>query len=147
MGELIKGTMINGRSYGLCGYRNVVSGEYIIMRTDVLEDLGLLDKARNMTSFTEYEEILAQVKASEKWSYLAGIVGSGHGNIMLQQAAFCSEDQFKDISLFDNLGDTYKVICIDPQKSDDAVRMTYSTDEYKKIYERVKKWYDQGYYG
>ena len=145
MGELIRGTMINGRTYGLCGYRNVVSGEYIIMRTEVLEDLGLLEKAQNMTSFTEYEEILAQVKASEKWSYLSGIVGSGHGNMMLQQGAFCSEDQFKDISLFDNLGDTYKVICIDPEKTDDAVRMTFATDEYKKIYEQAKKWYDQGY--
>lgn len=145
MGELIKGTMINGHTYGLCGYRNIVSGEYIIMRTDVLEDLGLLEKAENMTSFTEYEEILAQVKASEQWSYLSGIVGSGHGNIMLQQAAFCSEDQFKDISLFDNLGETYKIICIDPQKGDDVVRMTFATDEYKKIYERVKKWYDNGY--
>ena len=145
LGEIIKGTSINGSIYGLCGYRNIVSGEYIVMRTDVLEDLGLLESAQNMTSFSEYEEILEQVKSSEKWSYLSGLVGSGQGSTILQQGAFCSEDLFADTKLFDNLGDTYKVISIDPNGEDHTIKMTFETEEYQKIYEKLKKWYDNGY--
>lgn len=145
MGELIQGTTVGGKIYGVCGYRNLVSGEYIVMRTDVLEDLGLLEKAQNMSSFSEYEEILEAVAASEKWSYLSGLVGSGQGNTLLQQGGFCSEDAFDELGLFDTLGDTYKVISIDPNGNVPTVRMTFGTEEYKKIYERVKRWYDAGY--
>ncbi len=145
VGSLIQGTSVGGKVYGVCGYRNLVSGEYIVMRTDVLEDLGLLEKAQNMTSFSEYEEILAAVAASDQWSYLSGLVGSGQGNTILQQGGFCSGDAFADMELFDTLGDTYKVISINPDGSGPKVRMTYGTEEYRKIYERVKKWYDAGY--
>ena len=73
VGSLIESTTVDGSIYAVPTYRTLVTRAYIVMRTDVLEDLGLLEKAQNMTSFTEYEEILAAVKSSEKWSYLAGI--------------------------------------------------------------------------
>lgn len=73
VGSLIESTTVDGSIYAVPTYRTLVTSAYIVMRTDVLEDLGLLEKAQNMTSFTEYEEILAAVKSSEKWSYLAGI--------------------------------------------------------------------------
>ena len=73
VGDLIAGTTKNGKVYGVTTYRVLNSNIHAIMRTDVLEDLGLLEKAQNMTSLTEYEEILEAVKTSEKWNYLAGV--------------------------------------------------------------------------
>ena len=59
LGDLVLGTTINGKIYGVTGYRNLACSAYLVMRTDVLEDLGLLEKAQNMTSLSEYEAILA----------------------------------------------------------------------------------------
>ena len=46
--ELLQATTINGKIYGVTTYRSLVTSNYIVMRTDVLEDLGLLEKAQNM---------------------------------------------------------------------------------------------------
>lgn len=83
MGELLKAASIDGRQMAVPTYRGCASGLFIVMRTDVLEDLGLLEKAQSMTSFTEYEEILAAVKSSEKWKNLAGIVPQSSGGSVL----------------------------------------------------------------
>ena len=66
LGDKLKGTSANGRVYGVPGNRTYVVSTWVIMRTDVLEDLGLLEKAQNMSSLDEYEEILEAVISSEK---------------------------------------------------------------------------------
>lgn len=43
-------------------YRDLTASNFIAMRTDMLEDLELLEKAENMTTWAEYEEILEAVK-------------------------------------------------------------------------------------
>ena len=53
LGDLIKGTTSpDGKIYGVASNRVLGSSLYIIMRTDVLEELGLLEKAQNMTTWT-----------------------------------------------------------------------------------------------
>ena len=46
LGDVLNATTDNGVIYGMCGNRPIKSDLYIIMRTDVLEDLGLLEKSR-----------------------------------------------------------------------------------------------------
>ena len=74
IGDMINGTKIGDKVFGVTTWRSLVTSNYICMRTDVLEDLGLLEKAQSITSLDEYEEILKAVKESEEWNYLAGIV-------------------------------------------------------------------------
>ena len=115
IGDYLKGTTIDGKLYGVTAYKNFISAIYVVMRTDVLEDLGLLEKAQNMTSFKEYEEILEAVKGSEKWSYLSGIGPSdGHGNILPVQNANLDDNEFSGCGYFDNLGDTQFIVNTDP---------------------------------
>lgn len=64
VGDFMAGTQVNGKTMALTTYKSFVSGIYINMRTDVLEDLGLVEAAQNMKSFSDYEAILEAVKNS-----------------------------------------------------------------------------------
>lgn len=145
VGDLVKATTVDGAVYGVPTYRDLVTSTYIAMRTDVLEDLGLLEKAENMTTFTEYEEILETVKNSDKWDSLVGIVAVGTGEILAKPGSFQGVDAFADAKVFDQLGDMNKLICIDPEGEDPTIRNYYATDEYRAMYDIVKGWYDKGY--
>ena len=146
VGDLMKATTVNGSIYGVPTWRSLVTSTYIVMRTDVLEDLGLLEKAQNMTSFAEYEEILQAVKDSEKWNYLAGIVASDLvGTCLPMGGCYMGEENFADFTTYDQLGDTNKMIAINPDGSDNTVINNFETEEYHKMYEKMKEWYDKGY--
>ena len=146
IGDYLKGTTIDGKLYGVTAYKNFISAIYIIMRTDVLEDLGLLEKAQNMTSFKEYEEILEAVKSSEKWSYLSGVGPSdGHGNILPVQNANLHANEFSGCGYFDNLGDTQFIVNTDPTGADPTVRLNFETEEFRKMYDITRDWYEKGY--
>ena len=145
VGDMIAATTVAGGIYAVPAYRDFSSSEYIIMRTDVLEDLGLLEKAQNMTSMTEYEEILEAVASSEEWSFLAPI-GAGAGILVFTSGGGCiGGDAFADMGSFDMLGDTMYLVGVDPDGSDPTVELTYASDEYRAMYEQVKDWYDRGF--
>ncbi len=146
VGDLMKSTTVNGSIYGVPTWRSLVTSTYVVMRTDVLEDLGLLEKAQNMTTLTEYEEILAAVKASDKWNYLAGMAASDLvGTVLPMGGCYMGEDSFADYTCYDQLGDTNKMIAINPDGSDHTVVNNFKTEEYHKMYEKMKDWYDKGY--
>ncbi len=145
LGDLVLGTTINGKIYGVTGYRNLACSAYLVMRTDVLEDLGLLEKAQNMTSLSEYEAILEAVKTSERWSYLAPLVSTNPGECMAQESDYLGHNNFKDMSCYDPLGDRNRLISINPEGSDSTVCINYETEEYKKMYEIMRVWYEKGY--
>ena len=105
VGQYINATTVNGTIYGVPTYRNYASGAKLLMRTDVLEDLGLLEQAESITSLSELEPILEAVKSSEKWSYLAGLApGAGNGDIAYINACYIRQTPEEDNVLFDGLG-------------------------------------------
>lgn len=146
VGDLMKSTTIGESIYGVPTWRSLVTSTYVVMRTDVLEDLGLLEKAQNMTTLTEYEEILQAVKDSDKWGYLAGMAASDLvGTVLPMGGCYMGEDSFADYTCYDQLGDTNKMVAINPDGSDDTVVNNFKTEEYHKMYEKMKDWYDKGY--
>lgn len=146
LGDKLKGTSADGRVYGVPGNRTYVVSTWIIMRTDVLEDLGLLEKAQNMTSLAEYEEILEAVKNSDKWGNLAGIVSSdGFGNCLGINPGYLATDTFAEATCYDSLGDNNNVISINPDGSDTTIRNNYETEEFQAVVEKMREWYNKGY--
>lgn len=141
IGDFMKGTMLEDKIYGVTCYKNFAGCIYIHMRTDVLEDLGLLEKAQNMTTLTEYEEILEAVKNSEKWNQLSGI----GCKISALQGAYLDADAFAQCTYSDNLGDTQFLVAADPGGDDLTVKLNYETEAYKKTYDRFKSWNTKGY--
>lgn len=144
VGELIRGTQINGKTYGLTCYNSFASGIYIHMRTDVLEDLGLTQKAEAMTTFTEFEELMAAVKASDKWNYLAGIVSTdSRGSVLANNTSVAYADKFADCTPMDNLGNTQAAVAV--QEGANKVINTFASKAWKANNDMVKAWYDKGY--
>lgn len=144
VGDLIRGTQMNGRTYGLTCYNSFATGIFINMRTDVLRDLNLLEKAENITSFTEFEEIMKAVKESGKWNYLAGIAPSdSRGSILANNTSVAFADKFDDCRPMDNLGNTQAAVAV--LDSSAQVVNTFATEEWKHNCDIVREWYDKGY--
>lgn len=127
-------------------YRSLVTSVYIVMRTDVLEDLGLLEDAQNIQSLADYDKILEAVSTSEKWSTLSGIVPSDAAGTCLGLGGFyLATDSFADATCYDQLGDLNKIISINPDGSDPTVVNNFATEEYRAIYDQMHEWYEKGY--
>ena len=144
VGDLVNGLQVDGVTYGFPLYKGYAGSIDILMRTDVLEDLGMVDKAKDLTSFSEFEEILEAVKNSEKWGYLSGIAAcDGHGSVLPSCATVAYADNFADTKVVDNLGNTQFAVCV--EDGNNTVVNTYATDMYRNNYELIKSWYDKGY--
>jgi len=110
LGAYIKGTTINDNIYALPTYRALNSNSYLIMRKDILDELGLTQKAENLSTWTEFEEILGEVTSNKE---IAGIAGNdGAGTVISVQGVWHDTDDFADNSSYDSLGDTYKIIAV-----------------------------------
>lgn len=144
LGNLLAATTMEGSVYSVPVYYDTSTSEYIVMRTNVLEDLGLLEKAQNMTSLDEYEEILEAVKNSENWSSLSPIV-AGAGIFLPVGSGCLGESDFADMTTVDYLGDTLQIVCADPTGKDTTVKLFYETGEYQKMIQRAADWYNKGY--
>jgi len=111
--ELLNATTIDGKLFGLSTYRILNSNFYIAFREDVLEELDILDKALNMTTWAEYEEIMdAITNQSEIVQY-----GTGHGDRTLfgDRGTFWFGEKFSDCYSYDMLGDALGLIWTDQE--------------------------------
>ncbi len=141
VGEYIEGTRYNGKIHGVPTFRALNSNAYLVMRADILNELGLMEKAKNLSSWTEYEEILSQVV--EKTDLTGISQNDGDGTVITLQNAWLDQDKFADNTGYDNLGDNYKLIAVD--ENTDKVFSYFGSDKYKATLERVRSWYEKGY--
>ena len=140
VGELIRSTTVGDAVYGVPTYRNLLSTYYIFMRKDVLESMGMLEKAQNMKSMDEYEEILAAVAASEEWGKLEPMVYY-EGSALAMLGANLS-GSFESTDVYDQLGDQLGVIyCGD----DGKVKFAFETESFKASFDKMQDWYEKGY--
>lgn len=143
VGEYIKATTVDGKIYGVPIYRDYSSGVYAVMRTDVLEDLGLTEQAENMTCLEDFGKILEAVKSSEKWGSLTGLAtAAGNGTIAYMSGGYMGLDSNTPVYV-DNLGT--ELLQVDATGKDTQVRLVAETEAYKKLYEFTHNWYAQGY--
>lgn len=151
IGEYIKGTTVNDKIYGVSTMCGFATNTYVIMRKDILEALDLLEKAENMSSWTEYEEILAAVYEANQSGELSGELqtqacvtnANVSGGIYPLGSIFMGEDAWKDNYGVDVLGDNYGIIAADQESS--TVSAYYRSEDYLNTLKRVNDWYQKGY--
>lgn len=137
MGDYLDATTINGRIYGIPTYRDYGQGVYLIMRQDVLDDLGLAEKADQMTTWAELEEIYDEVLANTDLNGIGGLQ-----SIFSTPGIILSGDSFADSYTFDTLGDSLHLIYSDNEGN---VSLLPENEDYKQVLYRAKDWYDRGY--
>ncbi len=132
-------TSVNGRVYAIPSYRNNVSSTYIYMRADVLEDLGLTEQARNMTSLADYKEILMTVKNSEKWGYLKPTVYMDGVGFTPQGAT--TSDVFAESDIYNTLGDALQFIHCDDEGN---VSLLMENEQWQEAMAFMRDIYNEG---
>ena len=151
MGDFLNGTKIGDSIYAVgveCGF---ATNAYVIMRKDILDELGLTEKAQNLSSWSEYEEILDAVyQANQNGSLPEDLRttacvsnSNSNGGILPLGSFYAGEDSFADAYGTDVLGDAYGIISTD--EATDTVAPYYESEEYYKMLEMVNNWYKKGY--
>ena len=140
LGDLLQATTISDSVFATTCYRLLASDQYIYMRKDILDELGLAEKAEKLTSWSEYEEILKAVKENKDIAPVSN--NDAQGTILTVQPCFNGSDNFAESSMYNQLGDSYQMIACDDEGK---IECYYFTDEYKKMIDRVADWYKKGY--
>ena len=137
--ELMKDYMgpfyVDGRLYGIPTNKNFRVDGYLVMNKEMLEEIGMLDEAKNCSSWSEYEAIAQKIK-----EYY-------NGEVYASEAGFTNPswlpngDSFADVRCNDFLGAQYYVATDD----DGHVSLLQGTDGYKQSIQMAKKWLDNGW--
>ena len=104
---------INGRLFGIPTLKNWIGNGYIIMRKDILEELDMVEKAENLSSWSELEEILAAVYERYQGTGLYPLSKSAGRSILTANGGLTHGDRFDDYETWDTLGDTASVVHTD----------------------------------
>jgi len=130
--------MFQGGLYGFPTVRNYCKNGYILMRQDVLEELGMVEFAENMKTWGEYEEILAAVKANYDGVYF------GHGLSSVNAADnLVSGYNFSDAFPYDNMGDGTGTVYVDQNTG--KVEVIQASEYYELSTAINQDWFDKGY--
>ena len=132
-----------GRIYGVPTLRNFCTNGYICMRKDILDELGMTEFAQNMTTWSEFEQILAAVTEKYAGTGLYGITKGAQWTIITSESAkLYNGDNFADTIVFDSLGDSLGVILTD---NDGHVSNLQATENYETEISMMREWYDKGW--
>ena len=138
--DYLPATTFDGQIMGVTNLRQLNESFWLTMNADVLEELGLTEKAEACDDWTTYAEIMQEVVDNTD---LAGIgPNDGNGSIVENYAFFVGEEEWSDSFAFDNLGDQYSLIYVDSET--DTVVNYYATEEYAYAVEMAHEWYEAG---
>ena len=138
-GDLINGCSLNGKIYGIGNYGDKAAFQNIVIRKDVLEEVGRLEDAQKASSWSEVEDIMKDVVAA---GYTGFINNDAQGTVIYPNGFLNGSDSFADNRATDILGDGYQLVTTDPDT--DTVECKYFTDDFKQMIERVSNWYEEG---
>lgn len=132
--------------FGVPTFRIYNTDRWIMMREDILEELGMVEFAQNMTNWAQYDELLEMVYDNYNGTGLYPVC-KGSGYVVLFDQAFTfptilEGGDFSDNVAFDNLNDGVQLICTD---EDGNVYNYAETDSYVASCVKAAEWYEKGW--
>lgn len=140
MGDYLEATSKEDKIYGVGTMTALYAAEGICMNKDILDELGLTEKAENMTTWTEYQEILKEVVDNTELNGVAN--ADQEGTVVTPQPYFNGGDSFEDAEWVDVLGDSYQYIYADPET--DEVKSYFASEGWYNSIKMAKEMYDAG---
>lgn len=131
-------TSFGGQIYGVPANKDQVSGVHYAMRTDILEELGLLEKAQAIKSMDDVEEILEAVKQNTD---LTPMYSQTTGPVHFSPAYLMGNFEEDSVGFAKIVNDYIGVMYDDPTK----VVNLFATEEFKESVELMYEWYQKGY--
>ncbi len=141
LGSTVDAYIYDGKLYGLPTYRNFCSNSYIAMNKQVLEELGMLEQARNISSWSEYEVILQAVYENYAGTGMYPLVANV-GSVLTGSNYLLNGDAFADIEVFDNLSDRTGVVYVSPEG---VVGLRQSQPGYVEGCQKTQEWFEKGW--
>ena len=135
----LAGTTRGGKLLGVSAVMANSQMEAIVMRTDVLEEIGRLDDFNNMKTWSDFEDILKDAVAA---GYPGLANSDGEGTIFNTMPYLAGAENFADCVWIDQGGDGNQQIYIDP--ADDTVKCIYESESFKQMMIRAGQFYDEG---
>lgn len=141
IGKLLPSTSKDGKVYGIPKLSDLDMVRGFFMREDVLEDMGILEEALNIKSWTEFEQLLMSVKEAHP-ELTPLYVAYNNGSTPAGAGDDCASDLFEQNSNLDNLGDSYKFVYVDPESG--TIESLYESEMYETMVGRISRWYEEG---
>lgn len=138
MGVYLDAGTVAGTYYEIPAYRLYSSKLAVIMRKDILEELDMVELAQNMTTWAEFEQILAAVAEN----YDVAPIGGANGAVFVNDVVYIQGDNFSDAVTFDTLGSEAFFLSTD---ENGKVYSLTGTDNFKNSIYKVKEWWDKGW--
>ena len=132
---------IGGQLYGFPTYKNWVGNGYVVMRKDILEELGMVEKAQNLDSWSGLEEIFQAV--TDKYAG-TGMYASGHSenySVLTGAGHLTHGDKWADMEVWDTLNDAVGVVYC----ADNKISLYQELDAYVDELKMVHSWSEKGY--
>lgn len=136
--DYLETTTFDGNTYAVPMHRDIVSNTYFSMRKDILEQVGMLEKAENAQTMDDITEIFAAVKEQTDLIPLAPAGAYGVLN-------------FSPIILYGNIGEAPKYekllqsYVVAMESNPTKAVCLYETEEYKEGLKLLEAWNDAGY--
>ncbi len=137
LGDYIDASTVGGRIYAIPNYRLYNTNIYILMRQDVLEELGLTDQAMNMKTFTEMEALYQAVTNSDLNLYATGNMNT----ILANEGVMFNSDNFADTYPYDYL-EALKLCYTDDEGH---VSSVLEQEDYIWMLQKAADWMQAGY--
>lgn len=138
LGWIMNMTTFGGRIYGVPNYRQLNANQYAIFRVDNLEAAGVYDLAKNMTTWSEFEQVIAAV--TDTGTY--GLGQSGGVEMLWYGRNLITSDNISDTIVREYLGDSMGIIAVD---ENDNVISAFDHELAAEGYKMIADWYNKGY--
>lgn len=127
-----------GKLLGIPTYRGYISNLYILMRRDILEELDMVEKAENLKTWSDYEEILEAVRAN--YTDETGLWPLGSRNCF--PGGMYESDEIDSRIQWDELGNPNSFIFTD---YDGNVSFLLDQPLYEEKLVMLRRWRDNGW--
>lgn len=141
--EFLSGTTVDGKVYATTSLFCKAIKVYAAMRTDLLDKYGLKEKALAATKLSDLEAIYEEVHKQDP--NMVVLVPTSEGNVINLPGIFFDSNEFSGMSLYDDLGDSTKLLGVAKYSDPKKVVSYYETEEVKAMYAKTREWYNKGW--
>ena len=139
-GDLLKGTSYGDAIYGITHYSSKTGFAKVIVRKDLADAAGVTEDLLAAKSWSEIRAAFEKITAETGMPALVN--SDAQGNVMYPRPFMPNGDLFSDAFWYDNLGDGYQLIFVDP--ATDTIQSFFDSDYFTDMCQRVSDWYKAG---